>query len=131
MITGFAARKSYREIARELAAAGEPISERSVARAALRWRRERAEERLLEAAGGALTAGWKVEDIAALVAAADFKEGWELRRRLRLWRRLRAFLRRPSPEGVREVETELVLFLLTWRVLREQIAGHIGGNDGR
>lgn len=132
MVTGFAARKRYADIAADLMKLGEGLTERVVARAGARWRREQGRRLALAELNQQLLSWglWKLGDLIELVNQVEITPGWPGRCRRRLWRAVRAFLRDPNRDKFRTVEAGFFAYWLSAAVVSKQrMIGRSGGHQ--
>lgn len=126
MEEGFNSRLSAREIASQLRAIGTAVAERTISRRAAEWRAERLRAAALRQLGNCAPSIWDVADLLALVRRVDIRPGWWKRSRRRLQKALRAFWEEPTPERIRLVESELLIFAVSAHLARRPAADNRG-----
>lgn len=121
MFGGFKAKKKYSEIARDLAALGFQVSERSIARRAQEWRAEQHRRQVLgdmSAVGLLPRHQYEFQELVGVIENLDLGCGCLLRAVKTIRAAVKKFLRRPDAEGGRELENLLIRFQVQTLVLR-------------
>jgi hypothetical protein len=119
MTRGFEARKRYSEIARELAALGFRVCERTVARRGREWLMERRRREALGLLGtaGSAQGAWRFDEMIALTEDLDLSPGWYHRASKAIHKMVADFLEHPTDESARTLQMELVRYRLSALVL--------------
>ena len=122
---GFGAKKKYSAIAADLVAVGLKVPERTIARRAGEWRRERCRQELLAemARVGVMLPGFEFEELLGLMTRWDFSSGCILRARKRVQAAVSEFLTEPGRDSIHALATELVRFQLLTVAVRRRGAG--------
>jgi hypothetical protein len=125
MYRGFETKKRYSVIAAELAAVGFKVPERTIARRAGEWRKERSRQELLAdlARVGVALPGWDFEELLGLMTNIDLSPGCILRTRNRVQAAVSKVLTEPSRDSIHSLARELVRFQLQTLAFRRRGAG--------
>jgi hypothetical protein len=120
--SGFKGHKTYAVIARDLAAAGFAVPERTVARRGQEWRAEQSRREVLAEMGktGIVLPSWQFEELAGLIGELDCGEGCLLSTRRRILAATEKFLADSSRQSAHDLAGELLRFQLQGMILRRR-----------